>query len=322
MIDGAAMRLEYQILTAFLLDLLLGDPRWLPHPVRCIGAFALALENPLRRIVLNPRVAGIVTVLVVVGGTGMSAGSLLYLAGKLHPAAGDAVAVLLLYTSFACRDLIRHSHRVYAALRNNNLSEARRYVAMMVGRDTHRLDESGVIRAGVESVAENIVDGITAPLFFAALFGPVGALAYKAVSTLDSTFGYKDVRYLRFGWAAARLDDAVNYVPARLTVPLISIASAFLGFFPGRAIRICVRDGRAHASPNAGLSEAAVAGALGVQLGGVNHYGGEPVATPYLGDATRPLRRRDLLRVNALALSSSILCLLLLIAARTILTRT
>lgn len=313
------MRLEYQLLVAFLLDLLFGDPRRLPHPVRGIGGFALTLENPLRRWVSNSRAAGIVMALVVVGLTGVSAASLLFLAAKLHPAAGDAMSVFLLYTSFACRDLMCHSRRIYAALRDNNLAEARRHASMMVGRDTQNLDETGVIRAGVESVAENIVDGITAPLFFAALFGPVGALAFKAVSTLDSIFGYKDDRYLHFGWASARLDDAANYLPARLTAPLICIASAVLGFYPLRAIRICLRDGRAHASPNAGLSEAAVAGALGVRLGGVNHYSGEPLATPYLGDAVRPLCRRDLLRANALALSSSILCLLLLIAARAIL---
>lgn len=315
------MRLEYQILAAFLLDLLIGDPRWLPHPVKLIGRFAVALEYPLRRLILKPRAAGIAAAVIVIGGTGLCAWLLIGFANRLHPVAGDAVSILLLYTSFACRDLMQHSYRVYAALQKGNLIEARRFVAMMVGRDTDRLDESGIVRAGVESVAENIVDGVTAPMFFAVLFGPVGALIYKASSTLDSAFGYKDDRYLLFGWASARLDDAANYLPARLTAPLMAVASALCGFHPGQTIRIFLRDGRTHASPNAGLSEAAMAGALGVQLGGLNYYGGEAAEGPRLGDPMRSLRRNDLLAANALVLTTSVLCLLLLIGIRVLLER-
>jgi adenosylcobinamide-phosphate synthase len=187
---------------------------------------------------------------------------------------------------------------------------------MLVGRDTDRLNEQGVTRAAVESVAENLVDGVTAPLFFAVLGGPIAAMMYKAVSTLDSTFGYKDEKYLDFGWASARLDDVVNYVPARLTAPLVAATAAIWGFRPLCCLRICLRDGRKHPSPNAGLAEAAVAGALGVQLGGLNYYDGEPHQGACLGDPKRSLDKSDILSANKLMLSTAILFLLLLIGIR------
>ncbi|MBI5686143.1 MAG: cobalamin biosynthesis protein CobD [Verrucomicrobia bacterium] len=310
------MRLEYQIIVAFALDLLLGDPRWLPHPVKLIGRFAAALEAPLRRSIPNARAAGVIAVAIVLGVTGLVTLGLIHCASALHPLAGDIVSILLLYTAFAARDLASHANAVYRALTNNNLAEARRRVGMIVGRDTARLDEREVVRATVESVAESLVDGVTAPLFFAVLGGPVGAMLYKAVNTLDSTFGYKDERYIQFGWASARLDDVANFLPARLTAPLVAVAAALLGHNPLRSLRIWLRDGRKHASPNAGLSEAAVAGALGVQLGGTNYYGGEPSEHPRMGDPTRPLERRDIPRANTLMLTTAALALVVFASAR------
>lgn len=303
------MRLEYQVLLAFALDLLLGDPRWLPHPVKWIGRLALALEAPLRRRIAPARAAGIVAAVCVVGCAGALTWGLTEGAARLHPVAGDAVAIVLLYTTFATRDLMRHGYRVYRALRQGRMAEARRCVAMLVGRDTERLDARGVSRAAVESVAENLVDGVTAPIFFAVLGGPVAAMMYKAASTLDSTFGYKDARYLLFGWASARLDDAANYLPARLTVPLVVLAAAVLGFRPLDAVRLCLRDGRKHPSPNSGLAEAAVAGALGVQLGGLNYYDGEPHEGALLGEARRPLEARTILEANRLIFAAALLFL-------------
>lgn len=310
------MRLEYQILAAFALDLLFGDPRWLPHPVKLIGRFAAVLEAPLRRTIPNARAAGVIVVAIVLCVTGLVAHGLIRCASALHPLAGDTVSILLLYTAFATRDLACHANAVYRALISNNLAEARQRVSMIVGRDTARLDEREVVRATVESVAESLVDGVTAPLFFAVLGGPVGAMLYKAVNTLDSTFGYKDERYLQFGWASARLDDVANFLPARLTAPLVAVAATLLGHNPLRAFRVWLRDGRKHASPNAGLSEAAVAGALGVQLGGTNYYGGEPSEHPRMGDPTRPLERRDIPRANALMLATAALALLVFTGAR------
>jgi len=169
------MRVEYQVVAAFGVDLLFGDPRWLPHPVKWIGRFAAALEAPLRRAIPNARAAGIVAVFAVLTVTGLAAFLLVAGAASLHPIAADVVSIALLYTCFAGRDLALHSARVYRALANDDLPEARRRVAMLVGRDTEYLDEPEVVRGTVESVAENMVDGVTAPLFFAVLGGPVGA---------------------------------------------------------------------------------------------------------------------------------------------------
>ena len=310
------MRLEYQIIAAFGMDLLFGDPRWLPHPVKAIARLAMALEPPLRRIIPNPRAAGVLTELVVLAATAGVAFGLVAGAHRVHPLLADAVAILLLYTCLAGRDLARHSGRVYQALAAGDLPAARVQVAMLVGRDTDTLDEPGVVRAAVESVAENLVDGVSAPLFFAMIGGPVGAMLYKAVNTLDSTFGYKNERYLRFGWAAARLDDVANYLPARLTVPFMVLAAAILRLRPCQAWRLCRRDGRKHPSPNSGLAEACVAGALGVELGGINSYFGVPSERPRMGEPLRPLVPADILRVNRLKLTTAVLFLAAIAAIR------
>jgi adenosylcobinamide-phosphate synthase len=303
------MRLEYHIIAAFGIDLLLGDPRWLPHPVKFIGRFAMALEPWLRRAIPNARAAGILAVLTVMAVTGGTTMLILAAATWLHPAMADAVSIMLLYTCFAGRDLAQHSGQVYRALAVGDLPLARSRVAMLVGRDTDRLDEPELVRATVESVAENMVDGVTAPLLFAAIGGPLGALLYKAINTLDSTFGYKNERYLYFGWAAARLDDVANFVPARLTAPLAVLAAAMLGLRPLGAWRIFRRDGRKHPSPNSGLAEAAVAGALGVQLGGTNWYFGTATERPRMGDPLHPLVRAHILKTNRLMLLTSVCAL-------------
>lgn len=310
------MRLEIQILAAFGLDLLFGDPRWFPHPVKLIGRFAMVMEKPLRKLVPGARIAGISAAFLVVGLAGVITYGLISGSAWIHPYAGNAMSVVLLYTTFASRDLMRHSYRVYRALRQKDLGEARRCVSMLVGRDTDQLNERDVSRAAVESVAENLVDGVTAPLFFAILGGPIAAMMYKAASTLDSTFGYKDEKYLYFGWASARLDDIANYLPARLTAPLIAVTAAMLGFRPLNCLRIWLRDGRKHPSPNAGLSEAAVAGALGVQLGGMNYYDGEPFEGSCFGDPLRSLDARDILSANRLMIGTAILFLLLFVGVR------
>jgi adenosylcobinamide-phosphate synthase len=293
------MRLEIQILAAFGLDLLLGDPRWFPHPVKLIGRFAMAMEKPLRKLIPGERVAGIAAVFLVVGFTGIVTYALISGSARIHPYAGNVVSIVFLYTTFASRDLMKHSYRVYRALRHKDLGEARGCVSMLVGRDTDQLNERDVSRAAVESVAENLVDGVTAPLFFAILGGPIVAMMYKAVSTLDSTFGYKDEKYLYFGWASARLDDVANYLPARLTAPLIAVTAAMLGFRPLNCLRIWLRDG-----------------ALGVQLGGVNYYNGEPYEGSYFGDPLRSLEARDILSANRLMLGTAILFMLLFVGVR------
>jgi adenosylcobinamide-phosphate synthase len=294
------MSLEYQILAAVLLDLSCGDPRWFPHPVKFVGRFALFCEPVSRKAISHTRLAGLITVICVLAATAGISWGIVLAAGFLHPWLGDAVSILLIYTTLAARDLSRHSLEVYESLQEGDLPEARRRVGSIVGRDTEVLDEQGVVRATVESVAENTADGVTAPLLFAFLGGPVGALLYKAVNTLDSTFGYKNERYREFGWAAARLDDLVNYLPARLTATLVPAATVLAGLNARNSIKILFRDARNHPSPNSGYLEAAMAGALGVQLGGRNYYFGQPSQRPTMGDPLRPLARRDIIRVNAL----------------------
>jgi adenosylcobinamide-phosphate synthase len=305
-----------QILAAIGLDLLWGDPRRLPHPVKGMGWLALTLEAPLRRRIANPRLAGIVTALVVVGATATAAALLLATAYRLHPWAGDALSILLLSTCFASRDLARHAWQVLSALRLGDLELARQRVGWLVGRDTAPLDPSGVILAAVESVAENTVDGVTAPLFWAVLLGPVGALAYKAASTLDSTFGYKNERYLQFGWASARLDDVLNYLPARLTLPITVVAAALLGQRPKQTWRIALRDARNHPSPNSGWSEAATAGALGIQLGGPVYRQSKLTDRPYFGNTGEPLAPRHIVAAVQLMLLTSLLTALLFLGMR------
>lgn len=310
------MRLEYQILTALGLDLLFGDPRWLPHPVRFIGNLALKAEQPCRRLFGKPRTAGIMAVLFVLVASALAGGGLLLGAAHLYPPAGDMAAILLLYFCFAAKDLAAHATAVRTALEANNIPRARQKVSMIVGRDTECLDGEGIARAGIESVAENIVDGSTAPLFYATLFGPLGALLYKTINTLDSTFGYKNERYRHFGWAAARLDDLANFLPARISGFLVVLAALFCGLNSKEAWRIFRRDRRQHASPNAGHTEAAMAGALGLQLGGKNYYFGQPVTKPTIGEATVTPAPLHLALANRMLFVTIALAAFLFLAAR------
>ncbi len=312
------MGLEWQILLAVTLDLLIGDPRWFPHPVRLMGNLALRLEGPARRHIPNPRIAGASVVVAVVVSAAVCACGLLFCAGLVHPVLGDVVSVLILYTGIAARDMVQHSSEVYRALVSGTLPEARRRVGMICGRDTDTLDETAVAKAAVESVAENMVDGVTAPLFYAVIAGPVGMIAYKAVNTLDSTFGYKNVRYREFGWASARLDDLVNFIPARLSALLVPVAARVLGERTSGAFRAFLRDRSKHPSPNAGQTEAAVAGALGIQLGGLSHYSGQPSNKPRLGDPVETIQPAHILRANSLFVVTSGLLLGVMLAARAI----
>ncbi len=275
---------ELQLAAAFLLDLVLGDPRKFPHPVKGIGLLAMKTEALLRGIRWLPlHLAGIATVIIVVGATTVAAWSVLWLCALVNPVLENVMAAVMLYFTFAAKDLAKHARAVMNALQYGGLSMARKNVGMIVGRDADAMQEEDVAQAAVESVAENTVDGVTAPLFFALLFGPVGAMAYKAVNTLDSCFGYKNERHLEFGWASARLDDLVNYLPARLTVPAVALAAAMMRLRFADVFRSVAKTARLHASPNAGYPEAAFAGALGVRLGGLRSYGAVMHSFPHLG---------------------------------------
>ncbi len=304
---------------ALALDFLIGDPRWVPHPVRIIGRTAQMLEGPVRGMLRNQRLAGIVVAGIVIGGTGLTTWALLTITRNVFPLLGDLVAIGILYATLAAKDLSAHSCAVLDTLEADDLPQARHAVARMVGRDTEQLEEPAIVQAAVESVAENTVDGVLAPLFFAVLFGPVGAMVYKAVNTLDSIFGYKNKRYLRFGWASARIDDATNYIPARLSVLFISLAAFLSGGRASRALRVGFRDARKHRSPNAGYPEAAFAGALGVQLGGPQIRNGRPDPVPWLGDPIDPLGREEIRKANTLMFAATMVAVLLMSGTRTLL---
>ncbi len=284
------------ILSAFFLDLVLGDPRWLPHPVRGIGWLIQGAERVLRRFTRSPgaekRAGVLLVVLIVLPVYGVSA-LLLFFASSWSSMLGFVIAVFLAYTTLAARDLSGSASAVLAYLKSGDLAGARQALSMIVGRDTADLDEQGITRAVVETVAENTSDGVIAPLFYLAIGGPALAMAYKAVNTLDSMVGYKNVAYKNFGWAAARLDDLANFIPARITAVLLALAAWCLPGASGRnAFRISVRDGRKHTSPNSGYPEAAVAGALGLRLGGTGAYGGLLLDKPTIGDGLRDFDKK------------------------------
>lgn len=310
------MTLEIQIILAVILDLLFGDPRWLPHPVKLIGRLITVLEGSLRKIIANQRVAGTLMAISVIAVTGGITFFSLRIASWIHPWVADVLSVLIIYTALSIRDLGKHSMDVYRALQAGNLLQARANVAFIVGRDTDKLDEKGIIRGTVESVAENTVDGIIAPLFFTVLFGPVGAMMYKAASTLDSMVGYKNEKYFYFGWAGARIDDAANFLPARLTAPLMFIGAVLTGYRPVQAWNVCWRDRSHHASPNSGISEAAMAGALGIQLGGPLFRHGKLVELPFIGDPIESMEQRHILKANYLMLATSLAAVVIFVGIR------
>ena len=302
------------LLLGFCIDLLLGDPRWLYHPVQAIGWLIVKLEPPLRRAFPDSDRgqvrAGVALVILVVGITGLVSGGVLWGLHLLHPMAGFAGEVILCWLILAAKSLRTESMKVVKALETGTLDDGRRAVSMIVGRDTEHLSEAEVLKAAVETVAENASDGILAPLLFAAVLGPVGGICYKAVNTMDSMVGYKNDRYLYFGRAAAKLDDVLNFLPARISGFLMA-AAACLGFDGKNAFRIFFRDRKNHASPNSAHTEAACAGALGLQLGGTHDYFGKPVVKPTIGDDLRAVTRGDVAAANRLALTTALLALLI-----------
>lgn len=270
--------------TAFALDAVLGDPRFLPHPVRWMGWAIEKAEPFFRRRFPDEFRAGLFFALALILGCWALSALTIALAYRMHGLLGFTIETLLLFYCFSARSLSQAGMEIHSSLAAGEVDRARTQVAMIVGRDVERYQADDIARATVETVAENVVDGVLSPLFFAALGGAPLALAYKMINTLDSMVGYKNPRYLLFGRAAARIDDVANFLPARLAVPLIALAARFLsGLSPRRALATARREGSHHASPNAGYPEAAFAGALGVQLNGPNFYGGVLVEKPFIG---------------------------------------
>ncbi len=301
------------LVVGFVLDAMLGDPYRMPHVIRLVGTAISVLERLLRRVFpatpAGERLAGAVLVIVVVGTSCAGVALVVHLASMVSPWLALVVECLLCYQLIASKQLRVESTRVWRALANGDPVGARKAVSMIVGRDTQGLDQAGVARAAVETVAENTSDGVVAPLLFMALGGVMGGMAYKAVNTMDSMVGYKNERYRYLGTAAARLDDALNWVPARLTGVLMCLCAPLVGLDGTGAWRVFRRDRRRHASPNSAHPEAACAGALGVRLAGPASYFGTLHDKPTIGDDTRPIEPDDILRANALLVATSVAAL-------------
>ena len=307
------------LMAGFLLDLLIGDPRWMYHPVIFIGKTISFLERNIRKIFpATPRgelAGGVLLVLLTLVVSGGIPVVILAVTGRIHPLLQWAAGAFLCYQLLAMKCLKDESMKVYHALKTGTLEDGRHAVSMIVGRDTQALDEKGVIKAAVETVAENFSDGVLAPMFYMVIGGPVLMFLYKGINTMDSMVGYKNDRYLYFGRCAARLDDAANFIPSRLA-GIMLILAAYLGNFSGKdAKRIFLRDRKKHASPNSAQTESAAAGALQIQLAGNAYYFGKLHEKQFIGDPIREIQVEDIRRMNKLMYLASIMSAVLFTAA-------
>ena len=325
--------LRYHIIGFFLgfvLDQLIGDPYPIPHPVVWIGRWIAFLEVKLfgkkeekREQSMPPQrqqLAGVLLVFLVVLPSVLIPAGLLLLLYHIHPAAGIALETWMTCQLLAAKSLRVESMKVYDALAGGDLAGGRKAVSMIVGRDTQSLDEAGVARAAIETVAENASDGVIAPMLAACIGGPVLGWAYKAVNTMDSMVGYHNDRYEHFGTAAARFDDICNFIPARLSALLMILAAGVLGpdFNAANAYRIFRRDRYNHKSPNSAQTESVCAGALGIRLAGDASYFGKVVRKPYIGDADRDVEYEDIRRANTLMNTAAWLGAVIMTVALTI----
>lgn len=304
------------IFLGFILDLLVGDPRWLYHPVRLIGKLIEVLEKVLRKAFpkteKGERLAGLFLVVLVCSMTAGVALGVLFLAYYINFWLGFAAEVIMCYQIFAVRCLKEESMKVYYELEKGDLEGARKAVSMIVGRDTQSLSEEGVTKAAVETIAENTSDGTLAPLFYMMIGGPVLGWFYKAVNTMDSMVGYKNDKYINFGCYGAKFDDVMNFIPARVCAIFMIIASFLMGFDAKNAAKIFKRDRFNHASPNSAQTEAVMAGALNIQLAGDAWYFGKLYKKPTMGDAGRNIEYTDIKRANNLLYATAIVALLIL----------
>jgi adenosylcobinamide-phosphate synthase len=284
-----------EISAAYVADLFFGDPPGYPHPVKWIGRTISILEKRLLQRAHTPwmqRFSGMILAATVVSGAGILTWAIIRVAGWVHPALSSVIIIFFAYTTLATRNLYDEPRKVIRALDQGDLTLARKEVGLLVSRDTDRLDEKEICRALIETVAENTSDGIVAPLFYLLIGGPPLAMAYKALNTLDSMVGYRNDRYRNLGWASARGDDVANFIPSRLTALLFVLSSLILRKSWRGAWRAIWRDGRKNPSPNSGYPEAAMAGALGVQLGGKNFYFGRVEEKPLIGEPERSIDRK------------------------------
>ena len=315
-----ADKISIAVLLGFLLDMLLGDPQWMYHPVRLTGKLIAGAETLLRRSFPETedgeRRAGFGLILIVCSAAVFSSYLIVEMGDRIHPAAGIAVRAILCYFLFAARSLRDESMKVYRPLSEGDVCAARQAVSMIVGRDTQKLSSEGIARAAVETIAENTSDGVIAPMLYMAVGGPVLGWLYKSVNTMDSMVGYKNGKYRHFGRYPAKLDDILNLLPSRLSAVFMILSCIPAGLDAAGALRIFRRDRYNHASPNSAQTEAVMAGALGVQLAGDAWYFGELLKKKTIGDPERTVVPEDICRANRLMYITSFMALIFFLAFR------
>ena len=303
------------IVAGFILDLIFGDPHWLPHPICLIGNLIGFLEKNLRRLLAPGKTAlllgGALMVVIVISLSFAVPYAVLMLAEQVNPWLRFALETVMFYQIFATKCLRDESMKVYTALHNNDLEDARVKLSWIVGRDTKELTAEEVTKGAVETVAENTADGIIAPMFYMFIGGAPLAFLYKGINTMDSMVGYKNDKFLYFGRCAAKLDDVANFIPARITGILMILASYFLNMNAAGAWKIFWRDRYNHLSPNSAMTESVTAGALNIQLGGDHYYFGKLVHKDTIGDNIRPVVAEDIVAVNNLLYMTAVISLLL-----------
>ena len=307
------------LLLGFVLDCIIGDPYSFPHPIRAVGKLIAELEALVRRKCRNLRLGGVLLAMTVLGVSTLLPAAALLLCYRVHILLGVLAESILCCYMLPARCLLDESMKVCRASESGDTEGARKAVSMIVGRDTAVLDRAGILRAAVETVAENTSDGVTAPLFYMAFGGAVGGFFYKAANTMDSMIGYQNEKYAEIGRFAARLDDVLNYLPSRMTALLMIAACPFLGFDARQAWHIWRRDRRRHASPNSAQTESACAGALHLRLAGDAQYFGQVHHKPYIGDDDRPIEPEDIRRANRLMYAACGMMLLLCACVRILL---
>lgn len=308
--------LTLPMVVGFIIDIILGDPYSLPHPVRAIGTLISKFEKFVRSRFNNLRKGGVFLAVAVLVISTLAPLLILILCYRINVILGVAIESVMCWQLIAARCLQKESMKVYRAISENDTEKARKAVSMIVGRDTDVLDEKGIIKAAVETVAENTSDGVTAPMMYISAGGAALGFLYKAVNTMDSMIGYKNEKYADIGRFAARLDDLLNYIPSRLTA-LAMILSAYLLRLDGKnAFHIWKRDRRKHASPNSAQTESVCAGALGIRLAGDAYYFGELHKKEFIGDDIRPPESEDIRRANRLMYCTSVIVLIISAVAR------
>jgi len=304
------------IIIGFVIDSFIGDPYNLPHPIRLIGRLISKLEKFIRKRFRNLHAGGVFLALTVIFISAVVPFFILYFYYRLNIIFGILIEGIFCYYLIAPKCLRNESMKVYSAIKIKDTEKARKAVSMIVGRDTQCLDESGIIKAAVETVAENTSDGVTAPIMYMSLGGAVFGFIYKAVNTMDSMIGYKNDKYINLGRFAAKLDDAFNFIPSRLTAAVMILSAYILGMNGKNAFRIWKRDRRKHASPNSAQTEAVCAGALEIRLAGDAYYFGKLHKKEYIGDDIRPIENEDIRRANRLMYCTSIIVLIVSVSIR------